>query len=119
MGNHETFPPDLDFNLNLQEINLRQSGKLLGSIGEVELKVPWWLLLFNRGNAQINLTNLDIFIDHEDHLIVKEKKVEKAAASNTIKINLPAYLADAKYTLRAKGVSIRDVWYAAGPLILI
>lgn len=63
----------LDFNLNLQNIHLRRSGKLLGSIGEIELKVPWWLLLFNRGNAQINLKKLDIYIDHErDTLLVTE-----------------------------------------------
>ena len=98
----------LDFNLNLQDIHLRRSGKLLGSIGEVELKVPWWLLLFNKGNAQINLKNLDIYIDHERHELPEEKTVAKAA-TNLIKVSVPTYLADAKFTLRAKEVSIRDI----------
>lgn len=98
----------LDFNLNLQEIHLRRSGKLLGSIGEVELKVPWWLLLFNRGNAQINLKKLDIYIDHEKHELAGEK-VAAATAGNLIKVAVPSYLTDAKFTLRAKEVSVRDI----------
>lgn len=98
----------LDFNLNLQDIHLRRSGKLLGSIGEVELKVPWWLLLFNRGNAHINLSRLDIFVDHEaDH--TPKIKTPVAKDSKIIKVSLPSYLADAKFTLRAKAVSIRDI----------
>lgn len=98
----------LDFNLNLQEIHLRRSGKLLGSIGEVELKVPWWLLLFNRGNAQINLKKLDIYIDHERHEVAGEK-VAATTAGSLIKVAVPTYLADAKFTLRAKEVSVRDI----------
>lgn len=96
----------LDFNLNLQEIHLRRSGKLLGSIGKVELKVPWWLLLVNRGNAQINLSNLDIYVDHHD---AHEIKAPHRSADKEIKVTLPDYLTDAKYTLRAKEVSIRDI----------
>jgi hypothetical protein len=97
----------LDFNLNLQNIHLRRSGKLLGSIGEVELKVPWWLLLMNRGNAQINLKKLDIYIDHAENHDLPEKIVKQSA--NLIKVSLPAYLSDAKFTLRAKEVSVRDI----------
>lgn len=97
----------LDFNLNLQNIHLRRSGKLLGSIGEVELKVPWWLLLFNRGNAQINLSKLDIYIDHEESHSAGEKL--SSASKNTIKVTVPQYLSDAKFTLRAKEVSVRDI----------
>lgn len=98
----------IDFNLNLQDIHLRRSGKLLGSIGEVELKVPWWLLLFNRGNAQINLSRLDIFVDHEDVHVLKNK-IQNVKGPKLIKVKLPDYLADAKFTLRAKAVSIRDI----------
>lgn len=97
----------LDFNLNLQNIHLRRSGKLLGSIGEVELKVPWWLLLMNRGNAQINLSKLDIFVDHIDTHSVKEKPANPSP--ELIKVSLPAYLSEAKFTLRAKEVSVRDI----------
>lgn len=99
----------LDFNLNLQDIHLRRSGKLLGSIGEVELKVPWWLLLFNRGNAQINLSRLDIFVDHEESHAIKDKSAPSVKGPKLIKVELPSYLADAKFTLRAKAVSIRDI----------
>lgn len=98
----------LDFNLNLQDIHLRRSGKLLGSIGEVELKVPWWLLLFNRGNAQINLSRLDIFVDHEESHVLKAN-APAVKVPTLIKVELPDYLSDAKFTLRAKSVSIRDI----------
>jgi len=97
----------LDFNLNLQNIHLRRSGKLLGSIGEVELKVPWWLLLFNRGNAQINLSKLDIYIDHEETHASGEKLA--LPSKNVLKVTVPQYLSDAKFTLRAKEVSVRDI----------
>lgn len=97
----------LDFNLNLQQIDLRRSGKLLGSIGEVELKVPWWLLLFNRGNAQINLTNLDLYVDHAD--TSKSNIVSSGKTSQVIKVDVPSYLIGAKFTVRAKDVSIRDI----------
>lgn len=99
----------LDFNLNLQDIHLRRSGKLLGSIGEVELKVPWWLLLFNRGNAQINLKKLDIYIDHAKHSVTENLPSEVSSEKSTVNVTVPAYLVDAKFTLRAKEVSIRDI----------
>lgn len=98
----------LDFNLNLKDIHLRRSGKLLGSIGEVELRIPWWLLLFQRGNAQINISKLDIYIDHEDSPPVTTQ-TEATNAPNTVKVSLPDYLADAKFTVRAKEISIRDI----------
>ncbi len=99
----------LDFNLTLQDIHLRRDEKLLGSIGEVELKVPWWLLLFNRGNAHLNLTRLDIFIDHEDTQVFKDKSSSLTKGTKLIKVELPDYLTDAKFTLRAKDISIRDI----------
>jgi hypothetical protein len=97
----------LDFNLNLQDIHLRRSGKLLGSIGELELKVPWWLLLFNRGNAQINLSKLDIYIDHEKSHESEDENV--FPPRNVIKVTAPQYLVDAKFTFRATDISIRDI----------
>jgi hypothetical protein len=97
----------LDFNLNLKEIHLRRGGKLLGSVAEVELKVPWWLLILNKGNAQINLKQLDIYIDHAESVIVKEKL--SRPSNNIIKVTLPNYLAEARFTVRAKEVSVRDI----------
>lgn len=103
----------LDFNLNLEKIHLRRSGRLLGSIGEVELKIPWWLLLVNQGNAHINIKNLDIYVDHEDEPSSGNTppQIPSASkpASSKIKVELPSYLADAKFTLRAKNISIRDI----------
>lgn len=98
----------LDFNLNLQDIHLRRSDKLLGSIGEIELKVPWWLLLANRGNAHINLKNLDIYIDHQGQPVVPEK-TSLPKPKNVIKVTLPSYMSEAKYTLRAKNITIKDI----------
>lgn len=103
----------LDFNLNLKDIQLVRNGKILGNVGELELKVPWWLLLLNRGNAQINLSNLDIYIDHDKNKIHDDIKfkpnTQKKLDSSLLKISLPKYLADAKFTLRAKSISIRDI----------
>ena len=99
----------LDFNLTLKDIQLRRSGKLLGSIGEVELKVPWWLLFLNRGNAQINLSRLDIYIDHHEAHEIKGASSLPGPAKKMISVELPNYLAEAKYTLRAKEISIRDI----------
>lgn len=98
----------LDFNLNLRNLHLRRGEKLLGSIGEVEVKVPWWLLLSNKGNAQINLTNLDIFIDHT---VIAKKASEQGVGTEKveIKVDLPSYLSNARFTVRAKEVSIRDL----------
>ena len=97
----------LDFNLNLRDIHLRRSDKLLASIGEVELIVPWWLLLSNHGNAQINLKNLDIFVDHNPAEASPVSSI--IVPSEKIKVELPGYLTDANFTLRAKQIAIRDI----------
>lgn len=100
----------LDFNLNLKNISLRRNGKLLASLGEVELKVPWWLLIVNQGNAQINLTKLNVYVDHNvGHEIKKDKEKAKENTPSKIEVSLPGYLADAKFTLRAKDVTVKDI----------
>lgn len=100
----------LDFNLKLENIQLRRAGKVLGSIGEVELKIPWWLLLFNNGNAHVSVKNLDIYVDYEDDYTktLPVIKTENTKAKK-IKVELPSYLAEAKFTFRAKNISIRDI----------
>ncbi len=98
----------LDFNLRLKNITLHRSDKLISQLGELELKVPWWLLLTNRGNAQINISKLDIYVEH-DETEVPSKKEEKSQTVATVKVELPAYLADAGFTVRAKEVSIKDL----------
>ncbi len=99
----------LDFNLNLQGIQLRRSNKLLASIGGVELKVPWWLLLVKNGNVQVNLKNLDIFIDQDAAEVTPSALDPRPGVSQTVRVTLPDYLVDAKFTLRAKEISIRDI----------
>jgi hypothetical protein len=97
----------LDFNLNLQDIRLRRNEKTLASIGEVEIKIPWWLFLSNRGNAQINLKKLNIYVDQDFNNRLQEKK--QVHKLDKIKINFPRYIADAKYTLRAMDVTVSDI----------
>jgi len=96
----------LDFNLKLQDITLQRSDKLISQLAELELKVPWWLLLTNRGNAQINISKLDIFVEHEEPGVAK--KEVKSPSVSTVKVELPTYLAGAGFTVRAKDVSIKD-----------
>jgi hypothetical protein len=98
----------LDFNLNLQRIHLRRNKKLLASLGEIEIKVPWWLLLANHGNAQININDMDIYVDHE--VSGRRPPSKSIVGHDKITVALPKYLADAKFTLRAKHISIRDMY---------
>jgi hypothetical protein len=98
----------MDFNVNLQDISLLQGAKLITSIGEVELKVPWWLLLINEGSAQVNLKDLNIYVDHNP-VNLNTKKPNLLVKSNKIKIALPQYLLKTKYTIRAFQISIRDI----------
>ncbi len=100
----------VDFNLNLKNVILTRSGKIIGSIGEVELKVPWWLLLLNRGNAQINLSDLVIYVDHSNSITEPAPQTDTTENKNRkIQVVLPGYLADAKYSIRAKNISIKDL----------
>ena len=96
----------LDFRLQLQNINLTRGSQTIGSLKEIELRVPWWLLVFNQGKAQINISDLDILIDNER----RENKTSAAKEfKSEVKVNLPDYLIDAQYTLRAKNISLRDL----------
>jgi hypothetical protein len=97
----------LDFNLELNEVFLKRNSKTLASIGKAEIKVPWWLLLFNNGNAQLNLHEVDIFLD-QDASQAPIVKTKQNSSNSLITLALPEYLTDAKYTIRAKNVTIRD-----------
>lgn len=97
----------LDFKFSLENIHLRRNNKLLARIGVLELRIPWWLFIVNQGNAQVNIQDLDVYVDHE---------VEQATTSpGTIKhnkmvaISLPSYLVDARYTLRINNASVKDI----------
>ncbi len=105
----------LDFNLNLKAIKLRRAEKILGSIGEVELIVPWWLLLTSKGSAQVNLSDLVIHVEPNQHKSPGADRPPEASAptpgqapNQKIEIALPDYLSSAQLTLRAKNVSVVD-----------
>lgn len=97
----------LDFKLQLKNILLLRNEKKIGSIGEVEVKIPWWLFLTDSGSAQINITKLDI-------QLAKSRSRNKGASDSSVdkkvkvKFSAPSYLANAKYTLRAKDITLRD-----------
>lgn len=103
-----TYGFSLDFNLKLQNIALKRANAVISTVGEIELKVPWWLLLTNRGNAQVNISKLDIFIEHDEKKVSIVKEEAKKAVTS-IKVSLPQYLSDARFTVRAKEVSVRDI----------
>lgn len=101
----------LNFNLSLKNVTLKRSDKVLGTLGEIELKVPWWLLVVNRGNAQINLSNLNLFIEpsrseKEEGLSNSSSKVVE---NSKVEVSLPQYLQDVQYTIRARNISIKDI----------
>ncbi len=99
----------VDFKVHMKNLILTRSGKILGSIGDMEVKLPWWLLLFNKGSSHISISHLEVFVDHDQE--IKEKDpVQETEKKDTRKIRvvLPAYLADAKYSIKAKDISIRD-----------
>ncbi|MGE3609473.1 MAG: hypothetical protein AB7I27_07790 [Bacteriovoracaceae bacterium] len=98
----------IDFNIQLENLILKRDGKKLGIVKEVELKVPWWLLLFKKGNAQINLSELTIFLDQSAQGSLSKISNDSLSKSR-VTVELPNFLTDAKYTLRAKEISIKDV----------
>ncbi len=101
------YRPALDLSLSFENIEITRPEGKLGSIGELEIRVPWWLLISDRGNAQININRLEVFLprDNDDD---SHQALAKPKAPTTIKVSVPKYLAHAKYTLRAKDIMIRD-----------
>lgn len=100
----------LDFDLTLHQLSLSRGEKVMAVAQEVQLKVPWWLILLDRGNAQINISDLDIYVqtaDLED--APNESKETNVKKPFLIEVKLPKYLVDAHYTLRAKNISIKEL----------
>lgn len=99
----------LDFKVRLKQISLIRSGRKFVNIGEIEVKIPWWLFLTSNGTAQININNLDVMLDHNKVNKVISGTGNKASDNRlVIKANIPQYLQEAKYTLRAKDIVFRD-----------
>lgn len=99
----------LDFKLALKTLTLTKGAKTIASANEVQLKVPWWLVLFNRGNAQVNISDLIVFVSSQPETsTVLAPKTSKVSHSK-VEFDIPDYLLDAKYTLRAKNISVKEL----------
>ncbi len=100
----------LDFDLTLHQLSLSRDEKILAVAKEVQLKVPWWLILLDRGNAQINISDLDIYVQSTD-IENSPTEITKRISDKPflLEVKLPKYLVDAHYTLRAKNISIKEL----------
>lgn len=102
----------LDFKLTLNDITMIRAQKNLGRIGEIEIKIPWWLFLTDKGSAQINISHLEIFVDRQIKASGASPSTNSAKPDLTpvkVKATVPSFFLTAKYTIRAKDISIRDL----------
>ena len=105
----------LDFKLRLKNLSLTQENKTIASATEVQLKFPWWLILLNRGNASININDLVVFVSADSAEVKLGQPLDEAKSNpakvtqDKVAINLPQYLLDAHYTLRAKNISVKEI----------
>lgn len=97
----------LDFSLKIKELSVKKDDVLMGRIGKVEIRLPWWLLLFNRGSAQVNLSDLDIYVPGHNDPSTLARELEPSGGR--IKVTVPGYMTDASYTIRAKDITIREL----------
>ncbi len=104
---HMDYHPSLDLSLKFTDIEISKPEGKLGSIGELEIRVPWWLLISDRGNAQINISRLEVYLSQDEEDQSAESSSPKKSPGK-IKVVLPEYLAHAKYTLRAKDIMLLD-----------
>ena len=98
----------IDFKLSLKSLSLTRGDQTLASANEVELNIPWWLILLNRGNASINISDLIIFVNSNttDSLGIVSTDTKRP---KPVQMSIPKYLVDANYTIRAKNISIREL----------
>ena len=99
----------LDFDLTLKNISITRADKTLASAQEVQLKVPWWLILLDRGSAQINISDLIIYVQTTKGEPLLAAPENGKLATPILNLELPKYLMDAHYTLRAKNISIKEI----------
>ena len=97
----------LDFSLTLSELTVKKAQLVLGKAQEVEVRIPWWVLLFNTGSAQVNIQQLDIFVNPLKDPVNLAKDLKPSGGK--ISISIPSYMSQASYTLRAKNISIREM----------
>lgn len=99
----------LDFVLGLKNVRLKKGDNVLAQIGELEMRFPWWLLISGKGHAQINLEEFSIFLDHSGNIQGYKDKKQTNSEEKSVAIELPIYLSEAKYTLRASKISFVDI----------
>lgn len=98
----------LDFKLELKKLEVFESQRRIGSVEEIEVKFPWWLFLTDKGSAQVNLSGLDLTLATPQKSKSKDASESMAPESSEIRASVPSYLANAKYTLRATNIVLRD-----------
>lgn len=103
------YRPGLDLSLTFRNVRITRSEKVLGSIGELEVRLPWWLLISDRGSAQINVNRLEVFLNRGKESVVPLSSAKATGTSPAkIRFTVPEYLTGVKYTLRAKDIVVRD-----------
>lgn len=98
----------IDFNIKLKQVTLLRDDVQVAKIGEFELKIPWWLLITHRGTAQVNIGQVEILLSSNDVKKIATSPDNKEESSGKIDIEIPDYLADAQFTLRAKDVALKN-----------
>ncbi|HLW57439.1 MAG TPA: hypothetical protein VKY27_08645 [Bacteriovoracaceae bacterium] len=99
----------VDFNIKLKQITVVRDELQIAKIGELELKIPWWLLITHKGTAQVNVGQVEILLNSNDvKKITHSSEDDTEETSETVEITIPEYLAKAQFTLRAKDVALKN-----------
>ena len=103
---HVNYKFALDFNLELQNLKLTRGQDQIADAGLVEIKIPWWLLVFNKGSVLVTLNNLNLYVSKTLPAEITQKK---NINSSSISFNLPSYLSEASYSFRVQEVAIKEL----------
>lgn len=98
----------VDFNIKLKQVTVVKDDLQIAKIGELELKIPWWLLITHKGTAQVNVGQVEILVSSTDVKKITNNSEENLAAGQEVEIEIPQYLAEARFTLRAKDVALKN-----------
>lgn len=99
----------VDFNIKLKQVTVLRDDLQIAKIGELELKIPWWLLITHKGTAQVNVGQVEILLNSNDVKKITHSSEESSAEGpKTVEISIPQYLAQAQFTLRAKDVALKN-----------
>jgi len=99
----------LDFKLTLENIDLYKNNKSFVQARLVEMKIPWWLILLNKGDIHLTVEDVQVLISEnevKDFGLGTEKQTLPKVA--LIEINVPGYLLNAKYTFKGKNLQIKS-----------